>query len=496
MATLFRRKYTKLVDGKRVKKQSQKWYTKLRYPDGVVRTIPLFHDKVASHQRAAQLHREIELAESGVIDKFKEHRAKPLGEHLRDYQQALLDKGVTRDYAMLIYGRVETILQVCRFVFLRDVEAAKVQGYIAEAIRAGLSTKSGNHYLAAIKGFFNWMRDDRRMAENPLAHLKAQNAKKDIRRQRRALMLHEIDALLSTTLTGSRHHNMTGRERYMLYALALSTGFRAGELSSLLWRSLDLDESEPFITVLAEYAKNGKEATLPLRKEIAGLFRRWYVEEGFSLADKVFPGFNKDKAAAMLRKDLAAAGIAYQDNAGRYADFHSLRHTFISNVGKSGATVKEAQMLARHSTVALTLDVYTHIGLNDERRAIESLPRLHSPDEKGRAVALKTGTDDGPVRVAKNGQEQLTPKLTPFLTPTAFSEKNQSATIGNERDDLGEDGTSANCVDNRHLDNENDCSATVGVGVDSRTPVQENNGGGGNRTRVPRHFSRGIYVRS
>ncbi len=143
------------------------------------------------------------------------------------------------------------------------------------------------------------------------------------------------------------------------------------------------------------------------------------TDNGFSLDDKVFPKFNKSKGAKMLRVDLEAAEIDYEDEAGRFADFHSLRHSFISNVGKSGATVKEAQRLARHSTSALTLDVYTHIGLHDERRAVEKLPQLHNIDgkdaEKNQAVALKTGTDDKPVKAAQNSPRRLTPVMRPSL---------------------------------------------------------------------------------
>ena len=38
------------------------------------------------------------------------------------------------------------------------------------------------------------------------------------------------------------------------------------------------------------------------------------------------------------------------------ADFHALRHTFVSNLANS----KMAQPLARHSTITLTMDRYTH----------------------------------------------------------------------------------------------------------------------------------------
>ncbi len=40
--------------------------------------------------------------------------------------------------------------------------------------------------------------------------------------------------------------------------------------------------------------------------------------------------------AEMMRTDLASDDVAYQDARGRYADFHSLRHTFISNLARAG----------------------------------------------------------------------------------------------------------------------------------------------------------------
>ncbi len=67
----------------------------------------------------------------------------------------------------------------------------------------------------------------------------------------------------------------------MLYMLALSTGFRAGELASLTWGSLNLSESEASVTVSAAYSKNRKDATLPLRKDIAQQLGKWRAEYRF-----------------------------------------------------------------------------------------------------------------------------------------------------------------------------------------------------------------------
>lgn len=99
------------------------------------------------------------------------------------------------------------------------------------------------------------------------------------------------------------------------------------------------------------------------------------------------------------------AEIPYVDSAGPVADFHGLRHTFITNVVKGGASPKVAQALARHSKITLTMDTYTHIGLHDQRAALEGLPALpcinknNSGEDK--SVALKTGTDDRTVGAYK-----------------------------------------------------------------------------------------------
>lgn len=45
------------------------------------------------------------------------------------------------------------------------------------------------------------------------------------------------------------------------------------------------------------------------------------------------------------------------DEDGHHAHFHALRHSYVTALVRSGATVKQAQVLARHSTPVLTLAV-------------------------------------------------------------------------------------------------------------------------------------------
>jgi hypothetical protein len=94
----------------------------------------------------------------------------------------------------------------------------------------------------------------------------------------------------------------------------------------------------------------------------------------------------------MLRFDLEAAEIPYRNDAGRVADFHSLRHTCISNLAAGGVHPKTAQSLARHSDIALTMTRYTHSYREQEIDALASLPDLS--DLSQRAAARATGPEE------------------------------------------------------------------------------------------------------
>ena len=318
--------------------------------------------------------------------------------------------------------------------------------YTAGRRRDGLSIRSSNFYLQAIKQFCRWLVADHRTAENPLAYLSGQNPKTDIRHARRALSVDELNALIEKATEAPEHSCMTGRERAMLYTLAVSTGLRASELVSLTWQSFNLSGPAPSVTVLAAYSKHRRDDVQPLRADMARLLAQWKAEQDTDEQSKVFGHFSVNKAAKMLRKDLEAAGIAYRDGAGRVVDFHSLRHTFISNLTRSGVSPKIAQALARHSTIGLTIDTYTHIGLHDERAALDSLPELPGSAEN-KAVALKTGTDNLPVESSKSAYKPAYKKL----TKNAFLTSAKLAVPDTERKKSRETGPSDKSINGRAL---------------------------------------------
>ena len=71
---------------------------------------------------------------------------------------------------------------------------------------------------------------------------------------------------------------------------------------------------------------------------------------------------------------------------------------------KGGATVKQAQDLARHSDPKLTMNVYTKLGVHDLADALDKLPATSTGAQ--RPILRATGTDD----TAAEHQKHCQPK--------------------------------------------------------------------------------------
>ncbi len=119
----------------------------------------------------------------------------------------------------------------------------------------------------------------------------------------------------------------------------------------------------------AACSKHRREDSLPVHASLAEQLQGWLLEAGPGRV--LFPKLAKRKTFEMMEKDLGFAGIEYK-NADCDADFHALRHTFISQLLSGGATVIETKNLARHSDVQTTMR-YSHVQQDQQRAAISKL---------------------------------------------------------------------------------------------------------------------------
>jgi site-specific recombinase XerC len=239
----------------------------------------------------------------------------------------------------------------------------------------------------------------KRVGENPLGSLSLLNAKVEVRRTRREQTAAQLRALLDATrASGRAFRGLTGDDRFHLYLTAAGTGFRASASASLTPADFDLSADTPIVTLPARFNKSRKTKEQPLPPEVADQLREYLT--GKPAGEPVWGGTwaSDHRGAEMLRADLEAAGIPYVvegPDGPEYADFHSLRHSYLTLLGQSGVELRTLMEMAGHSKSELTVR-YSHRRLYDLAGAAGKLPSILPPgtgpaDQRQQLPA--TGTD-------------------------------------------------------------------------------------------------------
>ena len=384
------------------------------------------------HAAAEQLGRELEKRamqrREGLLDPAQERFAKaaraPIAEHAAAHVEHLRAAGNTPKHVRTVERHLRAVFAAAGIGRLPELKSAAVlsamsamrnpppvEGEGKQKQPASLATCNG--HLRSVKGFSRWLWKQRLAPEDSLLDLGLFNAETDRRHIRREMRAEEVRWLLDVTEQRTLpEHGAPGPTRAMCYRLAAATGFRASELRSLTTDSFDLDATPPTCTVEAGYSKRRKRDVQPLPDALVEPLRAWL--SGFDPGEHVFSGIARD-TARMLRSDLTAARSAwlaaarseaeqqemqatdfllYSDRQGHVADFHSLRVLYISRVVASGASVKEAQTLARHSTPLLTMNTYSRATLLDVAGAVSGLGDMltSQPTRPEAAAQQATGT--------------------------------------------------------------------------------------------------------
>ena len=426
------------------RKRGKVWYYRFIDADGIKREAKGCTDKRATEELARAAESEAAKIKAGLIDPSdlarKDHASRPIGEHIEAWGETLSAKGGTAEHVALSVNRVRRIVAIVRGAAPSEVErprAAKfadlpayearlaewlaparladlttdrVQRALAALRESGLSLGSLNHYKTAVRSFGKWAWRSGRLASDPLTGLAGYNAKEDRRHDRRTLGTDELRRLIEAAHHGPTWRKMTGPNRALLYRLAIGTGLRYSELRSVRPESFDWTADPAVVKVEAAYTKNGEAALMVLPDDLASDLRP--LAASTPPGEPIFP-LTDDRGAAMLRRDLDAAGIPYRDAGGLVFDFHALRCQAATLLDAAGVSPRVVQRIMRHSTPGLT-DRYTRPRAVDMQEAALSMPSLRAT-EPVPSVQAATGTDDLAHRLAvseegKNPREAVNPR--------------------------------------------------------------------------------------
>jgi len=351
----------------------------------------------------AELERRAELVHAGVLtpaqDAVADHKRTTIAGHVEAYLGSLAARGVTASHLSHVRQQLAAVVGGCRFRTLADVKREPVERWLASPVNAQRSARTRNCYLQALKGFCNWAVDTERLVANPVARVQRADEHAGRRRQPRALTPDELVRLLAAACRrplaeallfnrgwrrnqpGARLRPETvaklellGRERALTYKTLVLTGLRLGELASLRVCDVVLEGPKPHLILDAKDEKNRQGSTLPLRADLRNDLAAWVAERG---GDRMAALFAITQAALkVFNRDLRFARIAKRDERGRTVCLHSLRHTFATMLSRGGVQPRVAQAAMRHSTINLTMTVYTDPRLLDVEGALAVLPCL------------------------------------------------------------------------------------------------------------------------
>jgi len=249
------------------------------------------------------------------------------------------------------------------FKTLKDLGGClpRVEKQLGELHKQGRAGKTLRNYAEALLSFCKWCHQRGYMTTKPLDNLTQFSA--EPLTERRALTIAEIERLL----------NAAPPERHMLYKIAICTGLRANELRNLTVNHLD--ETRCALRLDAKWTKNRRAGYQPLDPALLEELQA-FVAEGTAVTAYEKRKHTGDKrisipeepllyvpshAARAFHKDCAVAGIAKFIPGQGKVDFHALRVVYATLVIESGATLKEAQLLLRHSNPTLTMNIYAKV---------------------------------------------------------------------------------------------------------------------------------------
>ena len=315
------------------------------------------------------------LRKSGLIDPADERRADhaktAIGTHLDAFERNLAKNTPKR--MTLTMSRVRRVVEGTGCDTISDLDAESVETYLQELLEDDeIVHKTYNHYLQAVESFGNWLVATRKSAANPFVGMRRRNTEVDVRHQRRALRSKEFSKLVQSARDSDEEIQcFDGEIGARIYILSYMTGLRRKEIGSLTRRSCRLEDETPTLTVDAACSKHRRKDVLPLHSELVAMLGEWL--KGLGPDEALFPKLERRRTWLMVKKDLERVGIAYKTEEG-IADFHAAgRHTHISKLFRSGATLVEAKELARHSDVKMTMR-YKHVEIENQAATVSRLP--------------------------------------------------------------------------------------------------------------------------
>ncbi len=231
----------------------------------------------------------------------------------------------------------------------KRVDSQHVRVFAARAHAGGLSPRSVQRRLSAVRGFFNYLLRERIVTSNPAVEIRAPKA---ARRLPGTLDVDQLNQLLDIPAEDA----LAVRDKAIM-ELFYSSGLRLDELVGLDIGQLDLPDRT--VRVLG---KGRKTRVVPVGRKAIEALRAW-LRERATLADLDDPALFVGRNGTRLKHRAIQLRIAYwarRKGLPAHVHPHLFRHSFATHLLESSKDLRGVQELLGHADISTT-QIYTHL---------------------------------------------------------------------------------------------------------------------------------------
>ena len=157
-----------------------------------------------------------------------------------------------------------------------------------------------------------------------------------------------------------------------LFALAFYSGLRLGEILNLKWEHINFQEKMLYVRNQKGFTLKGKsDRVVPISSKLESILKRRYkdisnADERYIFEKCIGIKYNSDFVSKKFKKSIRSVGLNSDIH------FHTLRHSFASNLVQRGASLYVVKELMGHSDISTT-QVYSHLNTESLITAIRLL---------------------------------------------------------------------------------------------------------------------------
>ncbi len=231
----------------------------------------------------------------------------------------------------------------------RQLGQAQVRAWAAQRHRQGLSAKSLQRRLAALRAFYRYLKREGQVDGNPAMGVRAPKVE---RKLPATLDVDQMSQLLE--LPGDAPLDLRDQA---IMELLYSSGLRLAELVSV-----DLADLDPQDAMLEVTGKGGKTRRLPVGRKALEAIERWLRVRSSLAAGDEQALFVSQRGRRLSPRSVQSrlARRAREQGSPRHVHPHLLRHSFASHVLESSGDLRAVQELLGHADISTT-QIYTHL---------------------------------------------------------------------------------------------------------------------------------------